>query len=90
MNDTKLQFILENLEEIKKLTITANTLKQYKLFNDYDTIHDKLCDKLVTCLMVTLGDHIPATTYTCNDYSNFYGNITDESLNDKDGKIYED
>ena len=83
-------YMLDHIEELQDLIITSKVLYTEHLYDSYEKINDKMQDLLLTMLLLSMGEHIPNRTYTCNDYSCLYGNLTDNVLNDRDGKVREE
>lgn len=80
LNNLEEQFLLETLKDTQRLVTALCVLNESSLRNYLppqsvghaenasDVLHDKICSKLLTSLMVVLGYRIPKGGYSLRDY----------------------
>ena len=80
LHDKRLQWIYDKCNDMKKAVVTLDYLKQQKLgYSDegYRKTSDNAHHLAFSFLMVIMGEHIPKSLWTVNDYSVLYGIIDD-------------
>ena len=91
LNDTRMQWILDQTDEFKAVIIAADFIKQRRAAPGASAMADRALreakDLAFSFLLVLMGEHIPTTLWSANDYSVLYGLIFD---NDEDLDITED
>ena len=76
LNDERLQWILDNLDEFKRALVTVDFCKKHrvsgyedKAFNKADDIVHSLA---LSFLLAAMGEHIPKEMWTVDDFSELY------------------
>lgn len=86
LNDDRYQWIYDNVERIKQAVAVADFCKHSRTIDDTFRKADALlCDLSFSFLMVAMGEHIPKTLWSVDDYSVLYGILDDaEELDMRD------
>lgn len=90
LNDERLQWILDNLNEFKRAIVTVDFCKQHRVSGYEDRTFNKADDIMhslaLSFLMVAMGENIPKEMWTVDDFSELYTVLDDkrDSLNLRD------
>ena len=81
LHDKQYQWIYENCERLQRAITVLDYCKENR-FSGYDEkvfrkADDEAHDLEFSFLMVAMGEHIPKTLWSVDDYSVLYGVITD-------------
>jgi hypothetical protein len=90
LNDERLQWILDNLEEFKRAIVTVDFCKKHRV-SGYEDKTFGMADDIVhslalSFLLVAMGEHIPKEMWTVDDFSELYTVLDDnrDGLNLRD------
>lgn len=82
LHDKRYQWIYDKCNELKRVLVTLDYLKQHREVCAGSEAYTKTSDKAhhiaLSFLMVIMGEHIPKSLWTVNDYSVLYGIIDDK------------
>ena len=82
LNDKRYQWLYDKCNEMKRVLVTLDYLRQHREICSGSEVYTKTNDKAhhlaFSFLMVLMGEHIPKTLWTVNDYSELYGIIDDK------------
>lgn len=90
LNDERLQWIYDNIEDFKRALVTVDFCKQHRILGYEDKTFNKADDIMhsiaLSFLMVAMGEHIPKEMWTVDDFSELYAVFDDnrDSLNLRD------
>lgn len=81
LHDKRYQWIYDNCERLQRAITVLDYCKENR-FSGYDEkvfrkSDDEVHDLAFSFLMVAMGEHIPKTLWSVNDYSVLYGLLTD-------------
>lgn len=78
LNDSSYQWIYDNADKLKQAVVVADFCKQRRTIDDTFRKADGLLHDLAfSFLMVAMGEHIPKTLWSVNDFSVLYGILDD-------------
>lgn len=73
LNDSRYQWIYDNADRLKQAVVVADFCKQHRAIDDTFRKSDELLHDLsFSFLMVAMGEHIPKSLWSVDDYSNLY------------------
>ena len=83
MTDERLKWIVNQLENIKRAAMVQDFCRDYCMLGEKpaEKANDLLCDFGLSILMVAMGEHIPKTLWSVDDYSELY-TILDQHKDD--------
>lgn len=80
LNDERYQWMYDQCNDLKRALVTWDYLKQrgFGYSNDaYKKVSDTVHHKALSLLMVAMGEQIPKSLWSVNDYSVLYGILDD-------------
>lgn len=78
LKNERLQWIYENADELKKAAVALDFCMECGTSDGtYKIADSRLHDLAFSFLMVAMGEHIPKSLWTVDDYSVLYGIIDD-------------
>ena len=93
LNDKQYQWIYDNIDRLKQALVTADFCREWRLSGidskAYRLADEQIHDLAFSFLMVAMGEHIPKTLWSVNDYSILYG-IIDDAKDENDLRITDD
>lgn len=77
LNDDKLQWIYDKADQLKQAAVVCDFCRQNKTMDDtFQKANDMLHDLSFSFLMLSMGEHIPKTFWSVDDFSVLYGILT--------------
>ena len=73
------QWIFDNCEKLQRAVVALDYSKRNRAWNEDSTYRmalEEVHDLAFSFLMVVMGEHIPTTLWSVDDYSKLYGVIT--------------
>ena len=78
LNNSRYQWIYDNADKLKQAVVVADFCKQHRALDDTFRKADGLLHDLsFSFLMVAMGEHIPKSLWSVDDYSVLYGILDD-------------
>lgn len=80
LHDKRYQWMYDHCNELKRALVTMDYLKQQNIGysnEGYKKASDKAHHLAFSFLMVIMGEHIPKSLWSVNDYSVLYGILDD-------------
>ena len=81
LNDKQYQWIYDNIDRFKQALVTADFCKAWRLSGmdskAFQLADDQIHDLAFSFLMVAMGEHIPKSLWSVDDYSVLYGVLDD-------------
>ena len=87
LHEKRYQWMYDKCNEMKRLLVTLDYLRQHREIcagsEAFTKTNDKIHHLAFSFLMVIMGEHIPKSLWTVNDYSELY-TIIDENKDNLD------
>lgn len=83
LNDERYQWIYDNIDRFKQALVTLDFIRKWKCGTDspaFRRADEQVHDLAFSFLMIAIGEHIPTTLWSVNDYSVLYGLIMDADM----------
>lgn len=81
VHDQRMQWIIDRTDEFKEAVVAADYIKERRAAPGGTAMTDRALreakDLAFSFLLVLMGEHIPTTLWSVDDYSVFYGLIFD-------------
>ena len=80
LNDKSLQWIYDSIDRLKEAVVALDFAKQWHCAKEdmvYKRADEQVHDLAFSFLMVAMGESIPKTLWSADDYSVLYGLIMD-------------
>lgn len=81
LNDKRYQWLYDKCNDMKRLIVTLDYLKERHIGYSDETfrkVSDTSHHLALSFLLVIMGEHIPKSLWSVNDYSELYGIIDDK------------
>lgn len=84
MADGRLKWIADNADKLKETATVCDFCRRYGILDDtYKKADRMLHDLAFSFLMVAMGEHLPKTLWSVDDYSVLYGVLREAEEEEK-------